>query len=102
MVVSTNNQSLPVQVFYTIPEISRLALMFYVRLPLSLRSVEDLLHERGIDVSHEVIQFWWNRFGPMFAYEIRRRRVQKLRALYCRRKFNAARCSVFWADLSPA
>ena len=54
--------------------------MLYVRFPLSLRNVEDLLHERGIDVSHETIRFWWNRFGPMFASEIRRRRVQQLRA----------------------
>jgi putative transposase len=42
--------------------------------------VEDLLHERGIEVSHETIRFWWNRFGPMFASEIRRKRVQQLRA----------------------
>ena len=41
--------------------------MLYVRFPLSLRNVEDLLHERGIDVSHETVWFWWNRFGPMFA-----------------------------------
>ena len=54
--------------------------MLYVRFPLSLRNVEDLLHERGIDVSHETIRFWWNRFGPMFASEIRRRRIQQLRA----------------------
>lgn len=54
--------------------------MLYVWFPLSLRNVEDLLHERGIDVSHETIRFWWNRFGPMFASEIRRRRVQQLRA----------------------
>ncbi|SLN70556.1 Integrase core domain protein [Roseovarius litorisediminis] len=47
----------------------------YVRFPLSLRNVEDLLHERGIDVSHETVRFWWNRFGPLFAAEIRRRRV---------------------------
>jgi hypothetical protein len=39
--------------------------MLYVRFPLSLRNVEDLLHERGIDVSHETVRFWWNRFGPM-------------------------------------
>jgi putative transposase len=54
--------------------------MMYVRFPLSLRNVEDLLHERGIDVSHETIRFWWNRFGPMFATEIRKRRVQQLRS----------------------
>ncbi len=52
----------------------------YVRFPLSLRNVEDLLHERGINISHESVRFWWNRFGPMFAAEIRRKRVQKLRA----------------------
>ena len=69
----------PFKYFKTSPEIIRLAVMLYVRFPLSLRNVEDLLHERGIDVSHETVRFWWNRFGPMFASEIRRRRVQKLR-----------------------
>ena len=52
----------------------------YVRFPLSLRNVEDLLHERGIDISHETVRYWWNRFGPMFAAEIRRKRVQQMRA----------------------
>ena len=66
--------------FKTNPEIIRLAVMLYIRFPLSLRNVEDLLHERGIDVSHETVRYWWNRFGPMFASEIRRKRVQKLRA----------------------
>ena len=66
--------------FISSPEIIRLAVMLYVRFPLSLRIVEDLLHERGIDVSYETVRFWWNRFGPMFASEIRRKRVQKLRA----------------------
>ena len=52
----------------------------YVRFPLSPRNVEDLLHERGIDISHETVRFWWNRFGPMFASEIRKRRVDRMRA----------------------
>ena len=52
----------------------------YIRFPLSLRNVEVLLHERGIDIRHETVRFWWNRFGPMFAAEIRRKRVQHLRA----------------------
>ncbi len=64
--------------FKTSPEIIRLAVMLYIRFPLSLRNVEDLLHERGIDVSHETVRYWWNRFGPMFAAEIRRKRVQQL------------------------
>jgi putative transposase len=55
----------PFRDFKTSPEIIRLAVMMYVRFPLSLRNVEDLLHERGIDMSHETIRFWWNRFGPM-------------------------------------
>ena len=44
----------------------------YVRYPLSLHSVEDLLFERGIDICHETVRLWWNRFGHMFAGEIRR------------------------------
>ena len=43
--------------------------------------LEDLLHERGIDICHETMRFWWNRFGPMFAAEIRRKRSASLRAL---------------------
>ena len=54
--------------------------MLYVRFPLSLRNVDDLLHERGIDISHETVRYWWNRFGPMFAAEIRRKRVQQMRS----------------------
>ncbi len=41
--------------------------------------VEDLLFERGIDICHETVRFWWNRFGPMFAAEIRKRRVRNNR-----------------------
>ncbi len=52
----------------------------YVQYPLSLRNVEDLLAERGIDICHETVRLWWNRFAPMFAAEIRRKRVQKVRA----------------------
>ena len=70
----------PFRYFKTSPEIIRLAVMMYVRFPLSLRNVEDLLHERGIDVSHEAVRFWWNRFGPMFAAEIRRKRVSRMRS----------------------
>ena len=70
----------PFRYFKTSPEIIRLAVMLYVRFPLSLRNVEDLLHERGIDVSHETIRFWWNRFGPMLAVDIRRKRINRMRA----------------------
>jgi putative transposase len=53
--------------------------MMYIRFPLSLRHVEDLLHERGIDISYETVRAWWNRFGPLFAAEIRRRRSASMR-----------------------
>jgi len=56
----------------------------YVRFPLSLRNVEDLLHERGIGICHETVRFWWRRFGPMFASEIRKRRVEGLRSSHWR------------------
>jgi putative transposase len=46
--------------------------MMYVRYPLSLRNVEDLLYERGVDITHETVRFWSNRFGTNFATEIRR------------------------------
>ncbi len=65
----------PFRYFNSSPEVIRLAVMMYVRYPLSLRQVEDLLFERGIDICHETVRFWWNRFGPMFAAEIRKRRV---------------------------
>ena len=55
-------QPSPFRYFRTSPEINRLAVMMYVRFPLSHRNVEDLLHGRGIDISHESIRFWWNRF----------------------------------------
>jgi putative transposase len=57
----------------------RLVVLMYVRFPLSLRNVEDLLFERGIDLCHETVRFWWNRFGPMFAGDIRRQRVSRMR-----------------------
>jgi len=69
----------PFRYFNSSPEVIRLVVMMYVRYPLSLRNVEDLLAERGIDISHETIRFWWNRFGPMFAAEIRKKRVAYLR-----------------------
>ena len=65
----------PFRYFNSSPEVIRLVVMMYVRYPLSLRNVEDLLAERGIDISHETVRFWWNRFGPMFAAEIRKKRV---------------------------
>ncbi len=68
----------PFRYFNSSPEIIRSAVMLYVRYPLSLRQVEDLLFERGIDICHETVPYWWNRFGPLFAAEIRKRRIDQL------------------------
>ncbi len=70
----------PFRYFKTSPEVIRLAVMMYVRFPLSLRQVEDLLHERGIVICHETVRAWWNRFGPMFAADIKRKRSASMRA----------------------
>jgi putative transposase len=51
-------QRSPFRYFKTSPEVIRLTVMLYVRFPLSLRNVEDLLHERGIEVRHETVRFW--------------------------------------------
>jgi putative transposase len=69
----------PFRWFDSSPEVIRLVVMMYVKYPLSLRNVEDLLHERGIDICHETVRLWWRRFGPMFANEIRAKRVQAMR-----------------------
>jgi putative transposase len=57
--------SQPVSLLQLIARVIRLGMMMYVRFPLSLRNVEDLLFERGIDICHETVRMWWNRFGPM-------------------------------------
>ena len=69
----------PFRYFNSSPEVIRLVVMMYIRFPLSLRNVEDLLAERGIDICHETVRFWWNRFGPMFAADIKRRRISRMR-----------------------
>ena len=64
----------PFKYFNSSPEVIRIAVLMYVKYPLSLRNVEDLLAERGIDICHETVRHWWNRFGPIFAAEIRKMR----------------------------
>ena len=65
----------PFRYFNSSPEVIRFAVMLYVRYPLSLRQVEDLLFERGIEICYETVRYGWNRFGSLFAAEIRTRRV---------------------------
>ena len=65
----------PFKYFKTSPEIIRLAVMYYIRYPLSFRQVEDILHERGVDICHETVRFWVERFGSKFAGEIRKNRA---------------------------
>ncbi len=71
----------PFRYYKTSPDVIRLAVMMYIRFPLSLRQVEDLLDERGIDISYETVRAWWNQFGPMFAAEVRKKRSASMRSL---------------------
>jgi hypothetical protein len=56
------------------PAIIRHAVWLYLRFTLSYRDVEDLLAERGLDLSYETVRRWVLRFGPLFARQLRRRR----------------------------
>jgi putative transposase len=56
------------------PAVIRHAVWLYVRFTLSYRDVEDLLAERGLDVSYETVRRWVLKFGPVFARELRNRR----------------------------
>jgi len=69
----------PFRYFNSSPEIIRMVAMMYIRFPLSLCNAEDLLAERGIDICHETVRHWWNRFGPMFAADVRRQRVSRMK-----------------------
>ena len=75
----------PFRYFNSSPEMIRLVALMHVRFPLSLRNVEDLLFERGIDICHETVRMWWNRFGPMFAGEVHRKRIGHTRDFRHRR-----------------
>ena len=78
----------PFRYFKTSPAIIRLAVMLYVRDQLSRRNVADLLPDRGIDICHETVRFWWHRFRPMFAAAIRKRHVEGMLPGRWRRHFD--------------
>jgi hypothetical protein len=58
------------------PEIIQQAIWLYLRFTLSLRDLEDLLAERGVEVSYETVRRWVNHFGPMIAADLRKRRLK--------------------------
>ncbi len=55
-------------------EIIQYAVWLYHRFNLSFRDIEDLLHERGIEVSYEAIRLWCNKFGPEYAKRLKKKR----------------------------
>lgn len=69
----------PFRYFHSSSEIVCLVVLMCVRFPLSLRNVEDLPFGRGNDLCHETVRLWWNRFGPLFAVDVRRQRVSRMR-----------------------
>src|SRR5215217_6351000 len=56
------------------PEVIRHAVWLYLRFTLSYRDVEELLAERGLDLSYETVRRWVLEFGPAFARNLRRLR----------------------------
>jgi transposase-like protein len=58
------------------PDVIQRAVWLYLRFALSYRDVEDLLAERGLDVSYETVRRWVIKFGVLYARELRRRRPQ--------------------------
>ncbi|WP_310531774.1 transposase [Novosphingobium sp.] len=56
-----------------------MVVLIYVRFRLSLCNVENLLFEREINLCHETVRHWWNRFGPLFAADLRRQRVSRIK-----------------------
>ena len=71
----------PFRWFNSSPKVIRFVVMMYVRFPLSLRNVEQLLLERATDLCHETARYWWTRLGPMFAGNIRGQRVNAMRGV---------------------
>lgn len=59
------------------PEIISHAVWLYHRFAVSHRDVEELLAERGIQVSYEAIRLWCRKFGPLLASELRRRHPRR-------------------------
>ena len=56
------------------PDVIRHAVWLYLRFTLSYRDVEDMLAERGLDLTYETVRRWVGKFGPLFAKELRKRR----------------------------
>ena len=54
-------------------EIIQYAVWLYHRFNMSHRDIEDLLSERGIEVSYESIRLWCNKFGPHYARRLKRK-----------------------------
>lgn len=69
----------PFRYFHSSPEVIRMVVMLYVLYPLSLRNVEDLLFERWKDICPENVRLRWNRFGPLFAADIKRQRISRMK-----------------------
>jgi transposase-like protein len=78
------------------PTIIRHAVWFYARFTLSHRDAEELLAERGLEVSHETVRRWMLKFGPLFARELRRRRSRPTLQRASRRDGRMISGKQFW------
>ena len=79
-----HDKTQPFQLLQDAARIIRLPMTLSARFPLFLRNVEDLLHERGVDMSYATVRFWWHRFGAMFAFDIGKRRAEGMKSSHWR------------------
>ena len=90
------------------PEIIQHAIWLYLRFTLSYRDVEELLAERGLDLSYETVRRWVLKFGPAIARQLRQRRprpsnrwhldemVVRIAGISGVPSITKARCSTCW------
>ena len=83
------------------PEIIQYAVWLYHRFNLSHRDIEDLMSQRGIEVSYEAIRLWCNKFGAKYAQRLRRKPkamaiLSSLMRCSLRSRGSSTICGVLW------
>jgi len=87
------------------PEIIQYAVWLYHRFNLSHRDIEDLMSQRGIEVSYEAIRLWCNKFGSQYANNraelsheptrVRERGMRKFKSVEQAQRFLGAHAAVY-------
>ena len=78
------------------PVVIQQAVWIYLRFTLSYRDVEELLAERGLDISYETVRRWVVKFGPVYARNLRRLRPRPTRTWHLDEMAVTIRGERFW------